>query len=451
MSSAREAALLTLCAMERQKAWSNGAMKKILGESGLDRRDAALATQLCFGVLQNRMLLDFYLQQFSTVKLSKMEHKVLASLRLGLYQMLFLTKIPPSAAVSESVELAKKHCKNPRAAGLVNGILRNLARHLDDLPTLDRSDPVEYLALRYSHPAWLVRELETRLSPEETEAFLAWDNGEPPVTAQVNTCRATAWEVQQKLEADGVAVQPHPWLPNCLLLSGTGDLEAQTAYQEGLFYVQDPAARLAVLAAGLTPGSRVLDACAAPGGKSFAAALDLEDRGEILSCDIHAHKKALIEAGARRLGLESITAHVADGKKFRPEWENRFDAVLADVPCSGLGVMRKKPEIRNKPPEELEGLPKVQGEILENVSRYVRPGGVLLYSTCTLRRAENEGVAEDFLARHPAFQAEGFALPGPVREVAEGMTTLWPQRLGTDGFFLARFRRQDAGKDGSAL
>lgn len=442
--SAREAALLTLAAMERQKAWSNGHLKKVMQEQKLDRRDAALATRLCFGVLQNRMLLDYYLQQYSTMKLAKMESKVRSALRLGLYQMLFLTKIPVNAAVSESVELTKKHCKNPRAGGMVNGILRNLARHLDDLPTLDRKDPVEYLSLLYSHPRWLVETFSARLPEEEMEQLLRWDNSEPPVTVQVNTCRYTEEEVVASLEEEGVTVTRHPWLPGCLLLSGTGDLATRAAYQKGMLYAQDPAARLSVLAAGLRPGDRVLDACAAPGGKSFAAAMVMEGQGEILSCDLHAHKKGLIEAGAARLDLPLISAHVMDGKKFRSSWEEGFDAVIADVPCSGLGVMRKKPEIRYKEPGELAGLPVVQGEILANVSRYVKPGGVLLYSTCTLRREENEAVVANFLKEHPDFALEGFTLPGPMGEVPEGEATLWPQRLDTDGFYLARLRRQGA-------
>ena len=187
--SAREAALLTLVAMERQKAWSNGHLKKVIQEQRLDRRDAALATRLCFGVIQNRMLLDHYLQQYSAMKLSKMESKVRNNLRLGLYQMLFMTKIPVSAAVSEGVKLTKKHCKNPRAGGMVNGILRNLARHLDELPTLDRGNPVAYLSLLYSHPQWLVEEWSQQLEAGELEELLRWDNSEPPVTVQVNTCR----------------------------------------------------------------------------------------------------------------------------------------------------------------------------------------------------------------------------------------------------------------------
>ncbi len=442
--SAREAALLTLVAMEREKAWSDGRLRKTIREQGLDRRDAALATRLCLGVVQNRLLLDFYLQQFSTMKLRKMESKVRTGLRIGLYQMLFLTKIPVSAAVSEAVELTKKHCKDKRAAGLVNGVLRAAARHLDDLPTIDRTDPVAYLSLLYSHPRWLVEAFLDRLGLEGTEALLAWDNGEPDVTVQVATCRHTAEEATRSLEEEGVTVRPHPWLPDCLILTGTGDLAERAAYRAGMIYAQDPAARLAVLAAGLRPGDRVLDACAAPGGKSFAAAMVLGDEGSITACDIHSHKIALIEAGARRLGLGSITAHVHDGRKHEPAWDGAFDAVLADVPCSGLGVIQKKPEIRYKDPEALAGLPRVQAALLENLCRYVRPGGVLLYSTCTLLRAEDEDVVAGFLAAHPEFTLEGFTLPGPVGTVPEGEITLWPQRTGTDGFYLARLRRKEA-------
>ena len=239
--SAREAALQTLVAMDHQKAWSNGHLKKVIQEAHLDRRDAALATRLCFGVLQNRMLLDHYLQQYSTMKLTKMESKVRNSLRLGLYQMLFLTKIPVSAAVSESVALAKKLCKNPRAGGMVNGILRNLARHLDDLPTLDRSHPTAYLSLLYSHPQWLVEDWGNRLDGEELEALLRWDNSEPPVTVQVNTCRFQTPEVVELLQREGMAVTPHPWLADCLTLTATGDLTQSEGWRQGMFYPRRPA------------------------------------------------------------------------------------------------------------------------------------------------------------------------------------------------------------------
>ena len=439
--TAREIALLALSACERQGAWSDGFLKKTLREAGLDNRDAALATRLCFGVLQNRLLLDFYIGKFSTTRPEKMEIKVRNALRLGVYQMAFMTKIPHNAAVNESVELTKKHCKNPRAAGMVNGVLRNVSRNIDRLPVIESGSREEYLSIRYSHPLWLVREFTALLGSEEAEALLEADNGQPPITAQINTCRATMEQTLERLAEAGVEAQPHPWLPDCLVLSGTGNLEHLTAFREGLFYIQDPAARLAVEVADPKPGMKVLDACAAPGGKTFAAAIRMGGEGEIQSCDIHAHKEKLIQAGAERLGFTCIKTAVMDGKKHRPAFENAFDVVIADVPCSGLGIIRKKPDIRYKDPEPLAGLPEVQSAILDNVATYVKPGGVLLYATCTLLERENSDVVRDFLDRNKDFTLEKFQLPEPLGRADNGMFTFWPQRHGTDGFFIAKLRR----------
>ena len=433
--TAREAALRALVACEQQGAWSDGFLKKILRTAGLDSRDAALTTRLCFGVLQNRLLLDYYLGKLSTVKLEKMEPAVCNALRLGAYQVLFLDRVPDHAAVSEAVDLARKGSKNPRSAGLVNGVLRSLVRQKDSL------EPPEDPAVRYSHPQWLADLFTRRLGREEAAALMAANNGEPPTCAQVNTTRATVEEVTDSLRAEGVEVQPHPWLPNCLLLSHTGSLEELTAFREGLFYIQDAAAKLAVLAADPREGMDVLDACAAPGGKSFAAAIAMWGKGKVVSCDIHPHKMDLIQAGAKRLGLDCITAEVLDGSECKEEFLDRFDLVLADVPCSGLGIIRKKPDIRYKDPKPLEGLPRVQKAILDNVCRYVRPGGVLLYATCTLLERENEDVVRAFLDKHKDFTLERFQLPGDFEGAREGMVTCWPHRHGTDGFFFAKLRR----------
>ena len=441
---AREAAMLALNACQRQGGWSDGALKKQLSAAELSGRDAALATQLCFGVLQNQMLLDFYLAKFSNIPLKRMEGKVVQTLRLGAYQMLFLTRIPHSAAVNSAVALVKAHCKNPRAAGMVNGILRSMERSLQNMPVIPQGDPVAYLSTLYSHPEWLVKEFILSLGEEETAQLLAADNSQPPTAVIVNTTRTTVEALKAMLEADHVEAEPHPWLENCLLLSSTGDLERMEAFQQGLFYVQDPASRLSVLAAGAKPGMRVLDCCAAPGGKSFAAAIAMENQGEIVSCDLHPHKKKLIQAGADRLGLTIITPKTADGKVFRPEWERAFDLVLVDAPCSGLGVIRKKPDIRYKDPALLADLPAVQLDILRNAARYVRPGGTLMYSTCTLLYRENGEVVETFLAENKAYKAETFTLPGPVGPVQSGSVTLWPHRHGTDGFFISKMRREEA-------
>ena len=439
---AREVSLLALNDCQRQGGWSDAILKKRLASAGLDSRDGALATQLCFGVLQNRLLLDFYLSHFSKLPLKRMEGKVAEALRLGAYQMLFLDKIPHSAAVNGSVELTRKHCKNPRAAGMVNGILRSLERSLDELPAIPQTSPESYLSTRYSHPEWLVKEFISTIGTEETEQLLAANNDRAPITAMVNTTKTTAQALTSTLEGEGVAVRPHPWLANCLILSKTGNLERLTAFQKGLFYIQDPASRLAVLALDPKPGMRVLDCCAAPGGKSFAAAIRMEGRGEVISCDLHPHKKKLIQAGANRLGLTNIAPMTADGKIVHSEWKDAFDRVLVDAPCSGLGVIRKKPDIRYKDPAPLAGLPEVQRAILDVAAGYIKPGGVLLYSTCTLLRRENEGVVESFLRGHPNYKAEAFTLTEPVGSVSDGMVTLWSHRQGTDGFFLCKLRKE---------
>ena len=433
--SARGVALRVLTACEKQGAWSDGFLKKSLRSAGLNGRDAALATRLCFGVLQNRLLLDHYLGRVSTVKLEKMEPAVRNSLRLGAYQVLFLDRVPDHAAVCEAVDLARENSRNPRSAGLVNGVLRSLVRQKDSLES--PKDP----AIRYSHPQWLEEAFRSRLGREEAELLMAADNVEPPTCAQVNTIRAATEDVAAALQAEGVEVTLHPWLPDCLLLSHTGSLEELTAFQKGLFYIQDAAAKLAVLAAAPHPGMKVLDACAAPGGKSFAAAIAMGGQGSVLSCDIHPHKIELIRAGAKRLGLDCISAELLDGKDCKDEFLDKFDLVIADVPCSGLGIIRKKPDIRYKDPKPLEGLPCVQSAILDNVARYVRPGGALLYATCTLLERENEDVVRSFLGKRKDFTLERAEVPGDFEGADTGMVTCWPHRHNTDGFFFAKLRR----------
>ena len=438
---AREAALLTLNTCQRQGGWSDGALKKQRAAGGLEGREAALATQLCFGVVQNEMLLDFYISKFSNIPLRRMESKVVQALRLGLYQMLFLSKIPQSAAVNCSVELTRTHCKNPRAPGMVNAILRSLQRNLNQLPTIPQNDLAEYFSILYSHPVWLVEALLPLLGSEGTAEFLQANNSQPPMTAMVNTTKATAQEATDLLAEQGVEVTPHPWLENCLILNKTGNLERLDAYGQGLFYVQDPASRLMALASGAAPGMRVLDMCAAPGGKSFAAAIQMDNQGEVISCDLHPHKKKLIQAGADRLGLSIIKPMTADGKVRREEWVSAFDLVLVDAPCSGLGVIRKKPDIRYKDPKPLEDLPQVQQAILENAAGYVKAGGVLMYSTCTILPRENGEVVSAFLEKHPEFVREAFELPGAAGRVEAGEITLWPQVHQTDGFFICKLRK----------
>ncbi len=439
MGSARETAVLTLAACEKQGAWSDGYLKRAIREQGLDRRDGALATRLCYGVLQNKLLLDWRLAQVCSMRLEKLDVKVLCGLRVAAYQLLFLDKIPPSAAVNEAVEMAKRHSRNPRAAGLVNGVLRTLLRQEKNLEA-NETDKLKRLSVQYSHPQWLVEDFSALLGVEGTQALLAANNQQPPTTAQVNYLKTTPEKLTEELRTAGAEVQPHPWLEGCLLLSGTGDLDRLNTFQRGEFYIQDAASRLAVLAAGITPGQRVLDCCAAPGGKSFAAAIMMENRGELISCDIHPHKIKLLEAGRERLGLSIVAPALQNAAQPREDWLDGFDVVLTDVPCSGLGIIRKKPDIRYKDPALLKGLPRVQRGILDNCARYVRPGGVLLYSTCTVLPRENGDVVDGFLADHPEFLPEPFDLPHWGKQ--PGQLTLWPHIHDTDGFFMAKLRRK---------
>ena len=432
---ARETALNVLIACRKEGGWSNGVLKQYTARDRLDRREAALASRLCYGVLQNRLKLDFYLQQLLTGKVRDLHPAVRDILHLGLYQLRLMDKIPDSAAVNESVALTKKYCPKVRSApGLVNAVLRRAA-------TEELQEPRSYVE-KYSHPQALVDSLKSYVGKERLENMLRANNDIAPMTVQVNTLRTTAAALLVKLEGEGVEATPHAWLPDCLVLSGTGNLESLPSFRDGLYYVQDAAAKLSVLCAQIPQNSRVLDCCAAPGGKSFAAAMVMGGTGSVTSCDIHSHKIPLIEAGAKRLGIENLTALCQDGAAFNQAWENAMDAVIADVPCSGYGIIRKKPDIRYKDPSSMKDLPQLQLQILTNQARYVRPGGVLLYSTCTLVRGENEGVVEAFLNNHPDFAIEPLPLPPVFLKNESGMLALVPGEYDTDGFFIARLRKK---------
>ena len=433
---ARETALNALIACRKEGAWSNGVLKEYIQRDRLDSRDAGLATRLCYGVLQNQAKLDFYLKQLLTGKLKDLHPVVRDILHLGLYQIYELDKIPDSAAVNESVALAKKYNKNPKAASLVNGVLRNAVRTKGTL-----KEPVSY-AEKYSHPDELISLLKANLPKGKLEPMLKADNESPETTVQVNTLRTTVDALQKALEEHGVSAKPHSWMPDCLVLSGTGNLEQLPAFREGLFYVQDPASKLSVLCAKLPKeGTKVLDCCSAPGGKSFAAAMAMDGKGSITSCDVHSHKTALIENGAQRLGLTNITARQQDATRLVSEWVDAMDTVICDAPCSGLGIIRKKPDIRYKNLKEMEELPQLQLAILRNQANYVKPGGILMYSTCTVLRRENEDVVKAFLEERSDFYLEPLDLPEVFPKNESGMLTLIPGEYDTDGFFISRLRR----------
>ncbi|MBP3673704.1 MAG: 16S rRNA (cytosine(967)-C(5))-methyltransferase RsmB [Oscillospiraceae bacterium] len=435
---ARETALNALIACRKDGAWSNGVLKEYILRDRLDRRDAALATRLCYGVLQNRNKLDWYLKQLLTGKIRDLHPVIHDILHLGLYQIYELDKVSDNAAVNESVDLAKKYCKKQRfAPGLVNGVLRNAVQTKSSLKEPKSLEDI------YSHPWELISLLRAYVGKDRIEMMLKANNDTPATVIQVNTLKTTARELTEKLQTEGVTARPHGWLKDCLVLSNTGALEQLPSFKEGAFYVQDAAAKLSVLCAEIPAEElNVLDCCAAPGGKSFAAAMALGGKGHITSCDVHAHKTELIANGAERLGLTNITARQQDATQDVPQWHDQMDVVIADVPCSGYGIIRKKPDIRYKNPADMADLPELQLRILKKQAEYVKPGGMLLYSTCTLVRAENEGVVEKFLAENGEFTTEPLPLPDNFPKNESGMLALVPGEYDTDGFFICRLRRK---------
>lgn len=440
--TAREVAAFTLFSMAEDGAWSDGALHHYLQRAELSLRDRALATRLAYGVVQNELLCDWYLRQFSKLRLSKIAPRVRICLRLGIYQLILSDRIPAHAAVDETVALIRHYGHaNDRAVGFANGILRAVAQAVADntLPRLNCPDKESFYSLRYSHPEWLVRRLTAQYGQKETAKLLEANNQIAPVSIRVNQLRIQPQEALARLVADGFPVQQHPLVPS-ILLAESGDIAAHPLFIQGAVTIQDTASAVCVEVLDPQPNTFVLDCCAAPGGKTFYIAERMANCGTLISCDIYAHKLEKIQQGADRLGLSIVQPTLQDAAQYHPEWQGRADFVLCDVPCSGMGIIRKKPEIRYKNADELDNLPEIQQNILENCARYVRPGGTLVYSTCTILQAENQAVVHAFLQNHPNFEAVPIAHP-IFGQADDGMITLLPSVHNTDGFFFAKLRR----------
>ncbi len=430
--SAREVALEQLMRWERDGEWSAAAFSAAIRAAALERRDAALATFLANGVVQNRILLDHLLGKLSKIPLDRLERRVLNALRLGVFQ-LFLSDVPTHAALDSTVSLVER-----RSAGFVNAVLRAATRLDGDPLAVDEADPIKRLSIKYSHPKWIVRELVKLRGEALAEAELRANNSAPKVTLHTNTARLTRDELIEKLRAEGVDAEPG-LIAESVDISGSGDISKLKSYLDGDFWVQDVSSQLAVAALGIEPGMRVLDLCCAPGGKTFAAAA-LGAR--VSANDISDAKMREVAAGAQRLGFE-LEMTSGDARELREEWLGAFDRVICDLPCSGLGIIRKKPDIRYKTAAEVDGLPVLQREILAAAAKCVKKGGKLLYSTCTWRIQENDRVVEDFLGKNPGFYPIDFVLPNDLGESEAGKLTLWSEKGDRDGFFICVLGEKD--------
>lgn len=425
MQTARQTALAALYEIEYGGAYSNIALKDVLKKAELSSRDSALATALVYGTLSNKRLLDYMIAELSSIKLKKLSKYILLIVRMGIYQLKFMDKIPASAAVNESVKLAKRY-GHRASAGYVNGILHRAAETDFEMP--------KDIAVKYSFSGGNAERL-IKDYPECAEDIMRALNEKPRLTVRVNRLKTAK---EKLLEIEGM--EEVPYSPDALYCKNI-DIAKSREYKDGLFTVQDISPMIACAVLAPKKGERVIDLCAAPGGKTTYIAEMMENEGEILAFDIHLHRVELIDKNAKRLGINIIKTATLDATVFDKRLEGTADKVLADVPCSGLGIARRKPELKYK--TDCEGLPPVQLSILQNGANYLKPGGEIVYSTCTLFKDENERVIEKFLEDNKDFELVSFSglLPDGLSEDKPGIMTILPNKADMDGFFIAKLRR----------
>jgi 16S rRNA (cytosine967-C5)-methyltransferase len=407
---------------------------------GLRPLDRAIISEMVLGTLRWQGRLEAFIQSALKTRDHKMDPRLLHLLRLGAYQILFMDRVPDSAAVNESVRLSKAVFQNEKIAGFVNAILRSISRNKDLAPFPPFQDqPVEYIAQALSHPRWLVERWVGEFGPEITERICTANNRKPPFTVRANTLKISREKLREQFSASGISSYPAEFSPEGLVLEKSPSLAEEGLFQKGLYFVQDEASQMIAHLLNPEPGDRVLDACSAPGGKSTHLAQLMKDRGEILALDLHGSKVRLIRENCARLGISIVRAIEADVARVLPfSPGDFFDRVLLDAPCTGLGILHRNPEAKwRRKPEDLARLPQLQTVLLDNVSCRLKAGGILVYSTCTMAREENDGVVGSFLAKHPDFALEDLhsVLPGSYHPLVDGQGFLrtYPEMITRNG------------------
>ncbi len=435
--SARQIAFEILLKIEKDKAYSNLAIDSAVKAYRRDSTDCAFISRLVYGVIERKITLDYIISRHLNQPLKRLKTEALIALRMGVYQLVFSDKIPESAAVNESVKLVKDN-KCGFASGLVNAVLRKVSK--EGLVISDELSFSERFSVLYSAPVDFVNLLIYHYGAENTENFLKAALNPKKITIRVNTLKTTADEFIATLKSEGVDAEKS-FVENALYISLNGAVYELEAFKKGLFHVEDISSQLCVEALAPYPGCTMIDVCSAPGGKSFTAAQYMENNGVLYSCDIYESRTKLIENGAENLGIECINPTVNDGTVFNEVFP-KADRVLCDVPCSGLGIITKKPEIKYKNLDEIKALIPIQKQILEVSCAYVKSGGRLVYSTCSVNPNENRRVCDAFLKNHPEFRSIK-ALPHIERATDEGdYLTLLPGKNNCDGFFIAVFERE---------
>ena len=432
----REAALHVLLQVWFDGAYTAIALNRVLRQAKLGEADRRFATELSNGSVKAKGTLDFLIAQLTDRPLNKLDPVVYCILLLGLYQIFYMERIPVSAACNESVNLAKRF-SHKGTDKFVNGVLRNSLRKRELLQEMVQ----ESLPLRLCHPRWLTERWQKQFGEAETESLCRWDNEPAPLSLRINTMVTTRDAFLQDLREIGCEAEVSLWCPDGVILIKSPGLPRLLEIFPHSFYVQDESSMLPVLALQPEPGEQILDMCSAPGGKATHMAALMQNKGLVTACDVYPHKLKLIDENASRLTLDNIKTELQDGTLFHGGWEGHFDKVLIDAPCSGLGVLRRRAEARwTKSEAGLKEFPPLQRTILKNGARYVKPGGILVYSTCTLEEEENGKQVERFLLQHKEWTQIGFKHPRTGETVKE--LQLLPQRDGVDGFYLTVLRKK---------
>ncbi len=444
MSNARELAVTALVQWERDSTFSNIMLDNLLKSASLSKEDAAFATRLVYGTIERLLTLDWLLAKNSRQPLKKCHPMVRAILRVGAYQLVFMKKIPASAAVNEAVKQTKS-MKQAHAVGFVNGVLRAVDREHERLLSSLSTD-LKSMSLRHSVPLELLQAWKKAYGLEAAIALAETANDAPPSMIRINTLKITVEAFKARLDGVSLAFREVEGLPAALCIEDAAALRASSVEAE-LYYFQDTASQWACEALGAKAGERIADVCAAPGGKSFTTAMRMQGKGTFVACDLYEEKAKTLRTRAAQLGLETFEAVCRDAAAECPaQWREAFDRVICDVPCSGFGVIRRRPEIRYKPLDSFAELPALQYRILCEAAAMVKKGGVLQYSTCTLRPEENEQIVSRFLAEHPMFSPRELPVPSLFEAASlppSHQLTLMPQLHGTDGFFMASFRKEE--------
>ncbi|MEC2073055.1 16S rRNA (cytosine(967)-C(5))-methyltransferase RsmB [Alkalihalophilus marmarensis] len=443
----REVAVDVLLQIEKNQAYSNLLLNQTINNSKLDRRDIGLLTELVYGTIQRRDTLDYFLAPFVKKGIDKLEDWVKVLLRLSVYQLVYLDRIPDRAVVHEAVTIAKKR-GHKGISGMVNGVLRSIGR--EGVPDIkDEKDPIKRLALETSHPEWLVARWVKQFGEEDTRLMCEENLVSPAVTVRVNQTKATREEVISMFEADGIAAVKGELSEDALIIK-SGQVFESKAFKQGYVTAQDESSMLVGRALGATSGERVADVCAAPGGKTTHIAEQMNNEGSVLAFDLHDHKVKLIRGQASRLDLSIIDTQAADARKLAEKFEpESFDRILVDAPCSGFGVIKRKPDIKwAKKEADIKAIQSIQQAILNAVAPLLKKDGTLVYSTCTVDKDENEETVEAFLAEHPSFVKDEDLknrLPKQVvdsKRFKSGMVTILPQDFNSDGFFISSLVKQ---------